>query len=59
MYDTMYDQFVPGIILNLAEFLLRRQGKKDRHIPCTINGERNSGKLVPSYGHRSLLSSVP
>lgn len=55
----MYDQFVPGIILNLAEVLLRRQGKKDRHIPCTINGERNSGKLVPSYRHRSLLSSVP
>lgn len=54
----MYDQFVPGIILYLAEFLLIRQGKKDRYIPCTVNEERNSGKLVHSYRHRSLLFSV-
>lgn len=45
-----------GVSLALFFTLLIRQGKKDRYIPCTVNKERNSGKLVHSYRHRSLLA---
>lgn len=48
-----------SLSLVLFFILLIRQGKKDRYILCTVNKERNSGKLVHSYRNRSLLSSVP